>query len=320
MAVALMAVVGLTGCGDGSGQGTDAGPDENTPPSTPLSGPDESTATASASPATADVNEFCQTLVDAEAALTQGPDIDLANASPEAFQEALQAFGEELNPLLDDLVASAPEDIAADVEALVDAIRSGLETGEDPSLDPAFMEAETAVTDYTFEECGFETVDVTAVDYDFEGVPDTIASGDVTGFLMSNEGAEVHEMVIFNLGDDERPIDELLALPAEELGGVINFVGGAFAGPGGEDGTFLELEPGRHAMVCFIPVGTESLEQLQEGPPPEEEGAPSEAASAEPSAGAEGSGAESEAPPGGGGGEPAPPHFTQGMVVEFTVE
>ncbi len=325
MAAILTAGLVLTGCGSDDGEDTASSPP---PSSAPDSSPEETTeeatddASPSAAPADADVDEFCETLVDAEAAASQGPDVDFENASPEEIQAALMAFGEMLNPILDDLIASAPEDIAADVEALVATLRSGLESGEDPSGNPEFVEANAAVNDYAFEECGFETVDVTAVDYDFEGVPDTLAAGEVTGFRFSNEGEEVHEMVIFNLGDDERPLDELLELPDEELEGILTFVGASFAGPGDENGTFQRLESGRHAMVCFIPLGTTSLEQLEEGPPPEEEGSgpPSEAASGEPPASEEASSSESGAPPEGDGGEGGPPHFTQGMVVEFVVE
>lgn len=318
-AAVLLAVLGLTACGEDTGQNTAESP---APSSAPESSPEETTdePSPSAAPADADVDEFCQTLVEAEAVASQGPDVDFENASPEEIQAALQAFGEELDPLLDDLVASAPEDIAEDVEALVEGLRAGIESGEDPSSDPAYVEAEAAVTEYAFDECGFETVDVTAVDYDFEGVPETIASGDVTGFRFSNEGTEVHEMVLFNLGDDERPLEELLELPDEELEGVLTFAGAAFAGPGGQDGTFQQLEPGRHAMVCFIPLGTMSLEQLEEGPPPEEGGGdPSEAASGEPAPSEEASAGGTDHAE-GHGEEPGPPHFTQGMVVEFMVE
>jgi len=327
MAATLTASLILTGCGSDDGQDT---ADSPTPSSEPDSSPEETTeeatdeatddASPSAAPAGADVDEFCETLVDAEEAAAQGPDVDFETASPEEIQAALEAFGEQINPLLDDLAASAPDEISSDVETLVALFREGIETGEDPNENPAFREADAAVSEYALAECGFETVEVTAVDYDFEGVPETIASSDATGFRFSNEGEEVHEMILFNLGDDERPIDELLELPDEELEGVITFTSAAFAPPGEEDAIFTRLEPGRYGMVCFIPLGTTSLEQLEEGPPPEEGGDPSEAASGEALASEEASSTESGPPPGEEGEEGGPPHFTQGMVAEFMVE
>lgn len=67
------------------------------------------------------------------------------------------------------------------------------------------------------------------------------------------------------------------------------FAGVAFAGPGSGDITFVDLDPGKYAVVCFIPVGTTDMADLEAG----------EGDQAEPA---------------------GPPHFTQGMVTEFTVE
>jgi hypothetical protein len=79
-------------------------------------------------------------------------------------------------------------------------------------------------------------------------------------------------------------VEELLELPEEQVESMIEFLGVAFAASGEEDVTFAQLEPGRHVMLCFIPVGTTSMEMLEGETPPE-----------------------------------GPPHFTQGMVHEFEV-
>jgi plastocyanin len=142
-----------------------------------------------------------------------------------------------------------------------------------------------------------DTVEVTGVDYAFEGLPDTVEAG--TTFSFTNEGEELHEMVAFLIPEEEdRSIDELVQLEDEELGEVFGgepmpeFV--LMAEPG-EDGTMVfppdgeatVTEPGRYGVVCFIPVGmTEMPEGEQEGPP-------------------EGDG---------------PPHAFEGMTGEFTVE
>lgn len=145
-----------------------------------------------------------------------------------------------------------------------------------------------------------DTVEVTAVDYEFEGLPDSVDAG--TTFTMTNESeGEAHEMVAILLPEDEtRSAEELLALPEEELGELAQtepaFV--IVAGPGEEgmavlgDGSLTE--PGRYLFACFIPVGADPEEFL---------GA------------AEGTGA--EGPPEVEGG---PPHFTEGMFGEVTVE
>lgn len=151
----------------------------------------------------------------------------------------------------------------------------------------------------TTEAGGSGSVEVTLVDYAFEGLPETVEAG--TTFTVTNSStAELHELVAFRIPDDEtRSVDELLALPQEEgeaaLGGPPSAV---LLGPpgGGEqitavgDGTLTEA--GRYLVACFIPTGADpqaylEAAQASEGEPPQVEG--------------------------------GPPHFTQGMHAELTV-
>ena len=119
------------------------------------------------------------------------------------------------------------------------------------------------------------TITVTAVDFNYEGLPDTVPAG--TKFKLVNDAEEeLHEFVAFKLPDDEtRSADELIALPQAELEGL--FSGGPpatvlLAKPGGPqidavgDGTLSE--PGRYLVACSIPVGADPDELLEsEGPP-----------------------------------------------------
>lgn len=142
-------------------------------------------------------------------------------------------------------------------------------------------------------------VEVTAVDYGYEDLPSTIEAG--TQLSLTNASAnEIHELVAFRLADDEtRSIDELVALPPEELLGLVGpeptMV--LLAPPDGEqiaavgDGTVSE--PGRYGVICVIPTGADPVEYLEaaaesEGGPPQVDG--------------------------------GPPHITQGMFAEFVVE
>lgn len=145
-----------------------------------------------------------------------------------------------------------------------------------------------------------DVVEVTAVDFSFEDLPDRIDAG--TRLTLRNDApSELHELVAFRLPDDEaRSVEELLALPQAELGAVL----GAepprtvlLAPPGGEqipavgDGTLDE--PGRYLIMCSIPTGVEPATYLaaaadSQGAPPQVDG--------------------------------GPPHFVQGMAAELTVE
>ena len=139
-----------------------------------------------------------------------------------------------------------------------------------------------------------ETVVVTAVDYRYEGLPDTVPVG--TKFSLVNEGTEPHELVALLIPADEtRPIDELLQLPDEEIDAifgaaepatVILAATGQTDTPGAVVGDGTLTEPGRYAVVCFLPVGSDDSILESDGPPPEGE---------------------------------APPHASQGMAAELTV-
>lgn len=148
-------------------------------------------------------------------------------------------------------------------------------------------ESTTTSTETSEEEA--ETVEVTGIEYGFQGLEGELAAG--TELTFTNGGKEVHELILMRINDDEtRSIEELLALPEEEAQQSVTMKGVAVAGPG-EDGQVVEGElvadeAGRYAAICFIPVGTT---EMPDGPPQE---------------GAEPSG---------------PPHFTQGMVTEITV-
>ena len=135
---------------------------------------------------------------------------------------------------------------------------------------------------------------VTGVDYAFAGIPDGVDAGTVLGFR--NEGDEVHEMIVVRINDDvSQSLPELLALPQEEAMQLVQNVGVAIANPGEDaEETVTLTEEGNYGMICFIPLGTTSLPEGSGGPP----------ASGEP------------LPSGIGSG---PPHFTLGMLKQFSV-
>lgn len=158
--------------------------------------------------------------------------------------------------------------------------------GDDSDDDTAATESTTAPTT-TAVTAGAEPVDVVAVNYGFEGLPDEVDAG--TAFTLQNDASdEVHELVAFRLPDGEqRSAEELLALPEEQIGALL-------AGPPslglvalpGEDGDVLVgdgtlSEPGRYLVFCAIPTGAAAAdvqaamaEALETGGPPEIPGGP----------------------------------------------
>ena len=272
VAVALLA--GAAGCG---GDDDDDAATDDTDQSDDSSSGDDTTTTA----ADDDTAAYC----DAELALeTAGePDIDFETMTPEQQAEAVKTFATgTLRPLVDDLEPTVPDELEDHFTALEGAVTE-LETSGDTTAFsmPEVVAAAQAAHAYDLENCGWASHEVTTTEYAFDGLPDTLDAG-VTSFDLTNDGTEVHEMVLLRKNDGvTETAEELLALPQAEALQKATLLG--VAGPvsaGSPAYVVADLEAGDYIAVCFIPVGTTSMD----GPPAE-----------------------------------GPPHFTEGMVQEFTV-
>ncbi|SDF81058.1 hypothetical protein SAMN05660662_3448 [Blastococcus aurantiacus] len=243
-------------------------------------GGDTAAGGTSAAESGADPAEFCEAAVDLEAGFSSGPGPD-ESAPPEEQQAALEEFSATMEPLLAEVEETAPEDISEDVETAAGLVREGI-SGNDPSVleSAEFQEADDAIDEYMLGECGYEQIEATGVDYEYEGLPDTVPAG-VVAVTFTNEGEEVHEIGIARVNDDvTEPVEQLLTLPEEEVFSKLQVMGVTFASPGESETTFLRMDEGRYGAACFIPEGTTHMEAM-------------------------GSGA---------------PHFTLGMFAEFTAE
>jgi plastocyanin len=173
--------------------------------------------------------------------------------------------------------------------------------GDDDS-DDATDETDEVADDAGADDTGGdgETIVVRGVDYGYEDLPDTVSTGTHVSFVNESE-EELHELVAVRILDDvDLSVEELVELPEEEVDQYLEPGPPAMvliAPPGEEgfavvgDGSFSE--PGRYAIVCFIPTGAdpdEFMAAAEEGGdgPPEVEG--------------------------------GPPHVVHGMFAEVTVE
>lgn len=160
-------------------------------------------------------------------------------------------------------------------------------------------DASTAADDSPRSELSpSEPVTVTAVDFEFQRLPDAVDAG--TSFDLENDSAvEVHELVALRLPEGEnRSAETLIGLPQAELQALFAAPPATvLVAPPGADG-FAALgdgtvtDPGRYLFVCFIPTGADPdtyLDALEASP------------------------GEPPAVPGG------PPHFVSGMYQEVTV-
>jgi uncharacterized cupredoxin-like copper-binding protein len=185
---------------------------------------------------------------------------------------------DSVNAALDASIAAAPDDLVDTVTELKSEAQPQLEDPQSDASDKTLELYSDAIA-WAGENCDVETLDVTATEYKYDGIPDELKTGyHVLNF--SNKGQEQHEMFAFKINDGvTESLDEIFALPQDEAFGKITPVNATFAPPGKSDsGSWNLTSPGSYAVVCFISTGSVGDK--------------------------EGDG---------------PPHFTQGMVHEFTV-
>lgn len=246
----------------------------------PAAGPPAAPEAAATADGSEQVATFCEAVVDFEGAASQGPPIDFASATPEEIQAALQEFGTTVEPYLAAIDAAVPEAVAADATTLTRLARQALATGDETAFEsPEFTAAEDQVDSYMVAQCGYEEVRITAADFEYQGLPETLTAG-TKAVTLVNEGEEQHEAGIVRVNDDVTlTVEEILMLDEAEGMAAVTLKGSAFAEPGGTDTSFIRIDqPGRYGVACFIPEGS--------------------------TAGTEGTGA---------------PHFTLGMLGDFTV-
>ena len=251
---ALTLFVGLAACGDDDDDADDG-----------------AEATDEGDQAAGD-NAFCDAVVEFNSAVFQ---VDI---SEDSSKEDIKAQGADIAPLFQTITDEAPEELADDANELNATIQALTEGDAEAFNSDATFEQYTAFVDGAIGECDFDTTDVTAVDYSYEGVPETIEAGTVA-FTFTNEAeSEDHMMAIIKKKDGvDLTFEELLDLPEDEAESSTEFKGEAFAPAGESSSTLAELDAGEYAMICFIGVGSPEVED-------------------------------------------GPPHFTQGMMQEFTVE
>jgi uncharacterized cupredoxin-like copper-binding protein len=219
-----------------------------------------------------------------EATTTGGTDDGVAETDGATGEDGEEAAGDfcaaytELlagDPEPDDMreVAEvAPPDAAEQLEA----IATGFEEDEQYFMDPQFEEQFAALGESAVAECADSEVEVTATDYEFSGVPESVDAG-MLGVTFVNDGAELHELIVMRKNDDTtesaEEIVEMMADGPDAASDLVTEVGGAFAQPGGRSSSLMDLdEPGDYLAVCFIPVGSTDFDTEGEGPSHAEEG------------------------------------------------
>lgn len=203
------------------------------------------------------------------------PDADVGTDADTAQQaEALKAYATRLQPEMERVQDTAPDEVSEEVGLVVAAVDAAAEAGTVEALQGTaeVQEARQTLHAYDLEHCGWGQEDVEAQDYAFDGVSESLEAGPVS-FELSNEGNEYHELAVIRKQDGTtESFAEILAMEDEEQQQAkAQFFGGIPAvAPGAGAYVVVDLTPGEYLIACFLSVGS-TPEKFEAGPV---EGAP----------------------------------------------
>lgn len=158
---------------------------------------------------------------------------------------------------LDELTASAPTpEQAAAVARMVGLFdKRGLAAFTSLKAQQSLQ----AIDAFTYANCGFTQLSVTAQDYAYGGIPASLAAGTIALKLTNLSSDVPHEIVVSRIAPSADTSDPaaLLALPAKKAAKVLEFRQYARVAPGESAVSITPLEPGTYVAGCFLPTSDE---------------------------------------------------------------
>ncbi len=213
-----------------------------------------SSSTSSAGGTAVDLKAACAALVKIDA--VPQPDSE-GDAPPTAA--ATKAFGTAVKPLLAQATAAGGPTLAKILRPLEAPVAAAIAKGTpiDPDKVKAVGAALVGYETWANKSCGFQKIDVMAMDYKYSGEPNTVKAG-VVSVLLANHSkkGEFHLAMMVQPKDHKKTtVAALLKIPVQKLESSIDILGAAAAGPGQSGGALLTLKPGQYFMVCPVAVG-----------------------------------------------------------------
>jgi hypothetical protein len=209
-------------------------------------------ATPAAAQPTPEVTAFCDAAIKTD------------RASEKVFanrpkQKDVQAF----ETALAEMETTAPPEVAASVQAAAASVRTAIQERKPPFDDPVFEQSINAIDGYRYNSCGYRQLDVTGIEYEFQGLPKTLTAGTVA-IKFTNPGAELHELAIYRMKTKDS-LKKVIGLSEKEQEKRLEEVDGSFAMQNQTSYAIAELaKPGRYAVICHLPVGSTSVGALEE--------------------------------------------------------
>jgi hypothetical protein len=210
------------------------------------------TVAAAQTQPTPEVTAFCDA----------GLKVDRAFAAASGTNKPIKKQQQAIQTALDNAQRTAPPEVAPDLQSIVAIIQNAIQSNQDPSQNPEFQQNLTAINQYRYTNCGYNQVPVTGIEYQFQGLPETLPPGK-TAIQFTDTGAELHMLDLFRIKTRDS-LKKLLGLPEKEGSKKVQDVGSAVVTtPGGTAYLFADLKPGRYGAACFFPVGATDPTKLE---------------------------------------------------------
>lgn len=176
--------------------------------------------------------------------------------SPAQRSALIKDFASKLVPLGERVVAAAPAEVKTDGTLQVETLRKVGQSGDPtPFEEPAFKGAEARTHAFDLANCKWASVDITAREYAYTGVPKKVAPGPLS-VQLGNKGKQAHELSLFRINDGVTDsVHDIVGLPEEEALRKVTMLGATFAEPGGSDYKVFNLNSGRYGLACFVAMG-----------------------------------------------------------------
>jgi hypothetical protein len=158
--------------------------------------------------------------------------------------------------VLTKMVAAAPAAVSAPMAGLLALLKKDGEKAFESKQGAQLL---GVLEPYIYDNCPGRQVPITAIDYEYQGIPATMPAG-VTKFKLTNAAPkEEHMIAVVKVvpGNENTPLDKIFALPDKQAAKVVDFDNAGFAeAKPGDSGYFpMNLTPGKYIYACFLPEG-----------------------------------------------------------------
>lgn len=208
-----------------------------------------SSSGASATKSSADTTgTFCDTYLKID---------HVAGAANTDSPEGAKKLGTAITPDVQTLQSNTPDALTKPVAVLAKGVAAAAGGKSAALQSDGFQQASNQTEAWMHANCNYQNIDVTGVDYKYNGLPATVKAGKTSlAFKNATSMKEMHmALVVKPKKGVTQTLDQLLALPQDQVESKVDVVASPVSPPGKTSGALLDLTPGTYFVLCPLPVG-----------------------------------------------------------------